>query len=322
MLPYCSSYAPDVWLCLRGLTVGTMSLWTTVACVYLVACMLPVSLSVPHLRANVAMVTLAGLEMFLVLVRSLWLDAPKLMIGAKYCRGMQVSISCWLYGTMACEITNRRLWTYGLLAPVLIGVTVLMTANVVVMLDDPIVDCHHSSWLVMSLASASLAVSFALSGSVVLKEIRAAKTIQRHAPKGLGTTPAELERSYQQLWLLIMVLSMAKTNMISSVLQLLYDLYITYLVTGDQNCTKLFYDDDDGAIEQIIRFLIAVGSFVYPEWVTLYVFYWIPRHQFSTQLDVPELDIVSDDDTYQLYQPLVTSPRPAIAPRAPTSHPA
>ncbi|EQC30565.1 hypothetical protein SDRG_11623 [Saprolegnia diclina VS20] len=303
MLPYCSSEAPDVWLCLRGLTVGTMSLWTTVACVYLVYIMLPGSIGSPHLRPNVLMVALAGIEMFLVLVRCLWLDAPKLMLGAKYCRGMQVAISCWLYGALACEITGKRVCLYGLLAPVLLGVAILMTADVVIMLDDPIVDCHHSSWLVMSLASATLAVSFAMSGSVVLREMKAAKSVQRNAIKGLlGISPNELEQSYKQLWLLLLA------NMISSLLQLSYDLYIAYIVVGDTNCTKLFYDDDDGAIEQFIRLCISIGSFVYPEWVTLYVFYWIPRHHFGTNLDVPELDIVSDDDTYQLYyQP--TSPR-------------
>ncbi|OQR91975.1 hypothetical protein THRCLA_08831 [Thraustotheca clavata] len=301
MLPYCSSDAPDVWLCLRGLTLGTISLWTTIICFYLVSIMLPLSITVAHLRSNVIMVLFTGVEMFLLLLRCLWLDEPKLMIGAKYCRAMQVAISCWLYGIMACEIMSKRSWINGLLAPVLAGVAILMTIDVVVLIKSVEVDCHHSSWLVMSVATATLAVSFSLLGSVVLKEFKSIRTLQRQIRKVLPN-PAEVEQSYHQLWLLVMA------NMISSVLQLVFDLYITYLAS-DQSCSRLFYDDNDGAFEQMIRFGFSLGSFVYPEWITLYVFYWIPRHQFSTKLDVPELDIISDDENYHLYQPLVNSPQ-------------
>ncbi|RHY11333.1 hypothetical protein DYB38_005901 [Aphanomyces astaci] len=287
MLPYCSSDASYTWMCLRGVVLGTLSLGTVVFCLYAIYIMLPACIQVSQHRPSMALVVLAALEMTCVLLRCVWVDEPKLMIAAKYCRGIQVSISCWLYGLMACDITGKRSLMYGLLMPLLVAVAVLMTADVLIMLNDPYVDCHHASWLVMSLASSTLAgatnrlhnasnphehvVSFAAAGGVVLKEIKLASAMQV-----LPTT--------------------IPTNMISSVLQLSYDLYITYVV-GDEPCAKIFYDDDDGAIEQIVRLGLALATFVYPEWVTVYVFFWSSRHNYATHhMDVPDIESTTDDE--------------------------
>ncbi|RHY29410.1 hypothetical protein DYB32_009690 [Aphanomyces invadans] len=244
MLPYCTSDASYTWMCLRGVVLGTLSLGTVVFCLYAIYTMLPACLNLSQYRPHMALIVLAALEMTCVLLRCAWVDEPKLMIAAKYCRGIQVSISCWLYGQMACEFSSKKSLVFGLLVPLLVAVAVLMTVDVIIMLNDPYVDCHHASWLVMSLASSTLA----------------------------GTV----------------------TNMISSVLQLSYDLYITYVV-GDEPCAKIFYDDNDGAIEQIVRLGLALATFVYPEWVTVYVFFWSARHTFATHhLDVP--DIAADDE--------------------------
>ncbi|RHY52663.1 hypothetical protein DYB30_010254 [Aphanomyces astaci] len=194
MLPYCSSDASYTWMCLRGVVLGTLSLGTVVFCLYAIYIMLPACIHVSQHRPSMALVVLAALEMTCVLLRCVWVDEPKLMIAAKYCRGIQVSISCWLYGLMACDITGKRSLMYGLLMPLLVAVAVLMTADVLIMLNDPYVDCHHASWLVMSLASSTLAgatnrlhnasnphehvVSFAAAGGVVLKEIKLASAMQ------------------------------------------------------------------------------------------------------------------------------------------------
>ncbi|KAF0719054.1 Aste57867_1315 [Aphanomyces stellatus] len=284
MLPYCSENdVSATWMCFRGVILGLLSLWTAVLCVYAISIMLPASIRLPQFRPSVALVVLAALEMTCILFRCLWVNEPKLMIFAKYCRGLQVSISCWLYGRLACDITGKKSLVYGLLLPLLVGVAMLMTVDVLVMLDDPIVDCHHTSWLIMSLASATLAVSFASAGLVVLKELKSAAVVQRHTFQSFVSHHKELDKTYQQLWMLVL------TNMVSSLLQLSYDLYIAYFV-GDQPCSQIFYDDKDGTLEQVIRLLFAFASFVYPEWITIYVFFWSQRHQFSTHLDVPDFD--------------------------------
>ncbi|ETV86318.1 hypothetical protein H257_02726 [Aphanomyces astaci] len=290
MLPYCSSDASYTWMCLRGVVLGTLSLGTVVFCLYAIYIMLPACIHVSQHRPSMALVVLAALEMTCVLLRCVWVDEPKLMIAAKYCRGIQVSISCWLYGLMACDITGKRSLMYGLLMPLLVAVAVLMTADVLIMLNDPYVDCHHASWLVMSLASSTLAVSFAAAGGVVLKEIKLASAMQRHLHQTLISHHKELDHTYHQLWWLVVI------NMISSVLQLSYDLYITYVV-GDEPCAKIFYDDDDGAIEQIVRLGLALATFVYPEWVTVYVFFWSSRHNYATHhMDVPDIESTTDDE--------------------------
>ncbi|KAG9407846.1 hypothetical protein AC1031_021085 [Aphanomyces cochlioides] len=283
MLPYCSSDPSEIWMCLRGVVLGVLSLWTVLFCIYALYIMIPTSVHLAQYRTSVALVLLAGLEMTCVLFRCLWVNEPKLMLVAKYCRGIQVSISCWLYGRLACDITGKRSLVYGLLVPLLLAVSILMTADVIIMLDDAQVDCHHSSWLVMSVATATLAVSFAAAGTIVLKEIKAASVIQRHTFQALVSHHKELDQTYQLLWMLVL------TNMGSSLVQLSFDLYTTYFV-GNQPCSKMFYDDDDSAIEQITRLGFALLSFVYPEWVTLYVFFWSARHQYAMHLDVPDLD--------------------------------
>ena len=156
MLPYCSSEDP-IWMCMRGFLLGSVSLCTLIFCLYAAYRMLPVSITHIQHRASIGLILLAAIEMLLLFLRCLLMHEPKLMIGAKYCRGVQIAVSCWLYGRLACDITSARSIMYGLLIPLLAGISILMTADVIVMLQDPVIDCHHSSWLVMSTASAVLA---------------------------------------------------------------------------------------------------------------------------------------------------------------------
>lgn len=43
-------------------------------------------------------------------------------------------------------------------------------------------------------------------------------------------------------------------------------------------------------MEQLLRFILVVVGYILPECMTWLVFYWIPRRQFSTSLDIPDLN--------------------------------
>jgi hypothetical protein len=59
----------------------------------------------------------------------------------------------------------------------------------------------------------------------------------------------------------------------------------------------MFFKDGSGALEQLFRFVVSLVSYVLPNWATIYVFYLLPRFQFSTALDVPDMAL---DDSYEL----------------------
>lgn len=64
-----------------------------------------------------------------------------------------------------------------------------------------------------------------------------------------------------------------------------------YTRAGTESCDSMFFEDGAGALEQAVRLLVSVVSYLLPNWATIYVFYVLPRFQFSTALDL-ELDVV------------------------------
>lgn len=76
----------------------------------------------------------------------------------------------------------------------------------------------------------------------------------------------------------------------------------------------MFFDENGGLIEQSVRLAISIGTYLVPNWGALYVFYVLPRFQFSTVLDVPGL-VMDDEHEEALYELLpadeYVSPRPS-----------
>lgn len=61
--------------------------------------------------------------------------------------------------------------------------------------------------------------------------------------------------------------------------------------TGLKTCDSLFFEDGSGLLEQTARLLVSMVTFLLPNWAVLYVFYLLPRFQFTTTLDIPDLDV-------------------------------
>lgn len=66
--------------------------------------------------------------------------------------------------------------------------------------------------------------------------------------------------------------------------------------TALQSCDSLFFEDNSGLLEQTARLLVSIITFLLPNWAVLYVFYLLPRFQFATTLDIPELVALEEDE--------------------------
>ncbi|RLN86270.1 hypothetical protein BBJ28_00025666 [Nothophytophthora sp. Chile5] len=182
LLPDCDDlFSPDgsLLVCARSLSFGTFCLVTLVAAIYGFQRILPVFLNSQWYLANLCMLALAVLQMALLAYECLIQNSPKILVLAKYFRGIQVAISCVLYGKSAGELLVNR---------------------------------------------------------------------------------SRLE------------------------------------------CDSMFFSEDAGLLEQSVRLVISIVTYLVPNWAVLYVFYVLPRFQFSTVLDVPGLleEEEGDEAAYEL----------------------
>ncbi|KAF1318202.1 hypothetical protein FI667_g14160, partial [Globisporangium splendens] len=71
-----------------------------------------------------------------------------------------------------------------------------------------------------------------------------------------------------------------------------------------QTCNSMFFEDGSGVFEQTVRLVVSIVSYLVPNWATIYVFYVLPRFQFSTALDVPDFNNLAapdrDESAYEL----------------------
>ncbi|KAJ0403829.1 hypothetical protein ATCC90586_000495 [Pythium insidiosum] len=248
------------------ISFGSACLFTLVASVYACNRIIPIFISTGWYGTNLIMLGLTVLQMAFLVYECFIQNTAKILVIAKFCRALQVAVSCMLYGRLACDMINRSRLYYQLLAPIVITTMVATAIDVVfvIVLEDEI-DCHHVSWLISSMASFVLSSSFALAGRVVLDEIKNASRMQ--------------------------------CNVVSTTFQVAVDIYVTYGVVGRKTCNSMFFEDGSGAFEQFGRFIVSLVSFLVPNWATLFVFFLLPRHQFSTALDVPDL---AQEDSYEL----------------------
>ncbi|DBA00323.1 TPA: hypothetical protein N0F65_001518 [Lagenidium giganteum] len=295
-LPECHEVFDDtssIWMCARSISFGIFCLMTMAVAVVGCQRILPIFWATQWYATNMLMLALTVLQMALLVYECFIQNSSKLLVVTKYCRGVQVAISCMLYGKLACDLMNRSKLYDRVLAPIVVATMGLMTVDalMVLLLEDEI-DCHHLTWIVMSMAGAVLAVSFALPGRIVLEEIKSTSRLQQKFLSTVSSAVAELEQSHHQLWILLLF------NMISTMSQLLVDVYVTYGVVGSRTCNSMFFEDGSGVFEQTLRLAISLVSYVLPNWAIIYVFFLLPRFQFSTALDLPDLSL--DDHAYQL----------------------
>lgn len=93
-----------------------------------------------------------------------------------------------------------------MLLPAITIVFIVMTVNLFVMLGADQVDCHHMSWLVMSISCTILTAGFVMSGQIIMEKIKANANKQYHYQLLLDSgAQKELDQTYEQLWVLLVV---------------------------------------------------------------------------------------------------------------------
>uniref|UniRef100_H3GII5 Pseudouridine synthase RsuA/RluA-like domain-containing protein n=1 Tax=Phytophthora ramorum TaxID=164328 RepID=H3GII5_PHYRM len=112
-----------------------------------------------------------------------------------------------------------------------------------------------------------------------------------------------IKREFELLWDEGRIWVLLICNLVSTSLQLAVDAYLSLGVGGKtRECDSMFFDDNGGLFEQSLRLVISTGTYLVPNWGALYVFYVLPRFQFSTVLDMPGLlmDDECDEAAYEL----------------------
>ncbi|KAJ8533266.1 hypothetical protein ON010_g13988 [Phytophthora cinnamomi] len=170
--------------------------------------------------------------------------------------------------------------------------TVAMTADALLVVGayDKI-DCHHITWMAMSVTGVVLTVSV---GSRL-----------RHTwPSGSRGDQFYRDKAAQE------IPGFRRADRAGAVAP-------PALGSPDRKkreCDSMFFDENGGLMEQSVRLAISIGTYLVPNWGALYVFYVLPRFQFSTVLDVPGL-VMDDEHEEATYELLpadeYVSPRPS-----------
>uniref|UniRef100_K3X5P3 THH1/TOM1/TOM3 domain-containing protein n=1 Tax=Globisporangium ultimum (strain ATCC 200006 / CBS 805.95 / DAOM BR144) TaxID=431595 RepID=K3X5P3_GLOUD len=290
VLPECHDLLGEsgsTWMCARSLSFGSFCLATLA--LGLIGCrkILPVFLSTHWYFTNLCMLALSVLQMVLLVYECFIMNSSKILVVVKYCRGVQIAMSCMVYGKLACDTMNRSKMYFNVLAPIVGATMLLMTYMAMQVVVSEEIDCHNLSWLVMSMTGVILA------GKPELVFI----CIQKYL-SSVSSSVTELEQSHHQLWILLVC------NLVSNSFQLVIDIYVTYGLAGAQTCNSMFFEDGSGVFEQTVRLVVSVVSYLVPNWATIYVFYVLPRFQFSTALDVPAFENLAvldrDESAYEL----------------------
>lgn len=88
-----------------------------------------------------------------------------------------------------------------------------------------------------------------------------------------------------------MTRSPPQVNSSASVLQLSLDLIVGLQYSESRGCQLL-----ESQNAMVLLFLIALRilSYAIPVWVIVYTFYWLPRRQYTTDMDL-HLDAITED---------------------------
>lgn len=152
LLPYCDTVDSA---CVRSWSVGGLSVAIIVCTVFALRWICPIVVkSNKWYLINVVMLVLSLLQMILLTIQMLVYTIAPFM--ENYFRAMQIWISCVLYGKLAMDMLHRPKWFFTVLAPIMAIAMLIMTGNVLVMMRESYIDCHHVSWLVLSVVTCIL----------------------------------------------------------------------------------------------------------------------------------------------------------------------
>lgn len=214
----------------------------------------------------------------------------RIAIAARYFRGLQMLLACLVYTRLACEAMDKMYLVGKVLLPGLSFIFVYLSVIFIVAMFTDEIDCHHPAELLMSISMVAVAACFTTAGYFVMRVINQATSKSVHQDTLMGPEQGELVQKRKQLWSLLLV------NVASSIFLIVFDVYRLSIYDPNGEC-QIVPEGDESAVVQLLRFCMRMIAFLIPVWNTLYVFWYIERRQFTTQMDV-SLDGYSelDDD--------------------------
>eukprot|EP00947_MAST-08B_sp_MAST-8B-sp1_P003881 g3881.t1 len=282
-IPACA--AGDSADCGRELSLGLLSLGT---CVGLLVCVFRVYKTFRETRgqhaANLIILILAVLQTLFSSIRHLAVREERLVYFVDFFRVSQNSLVCLIYANMACHSLQRQGLFKRAVMPFFVVVWVYLVSVLVgtlVSIGSSAASCFHPSWLLMSGSDCLLVILFALASCAVMKEIRSVSDVKTLLTSFVSREQSSLEQTKRSIYVLLAV------TVVSATLEFSLDAYLFSLSEEDVgDCLVL--SSQDGAGTEILRVILSVLSFLCPVWAAAYVFYFIPRYQYSAKARVEE----------------------------------
>lgn len=297
LFPYC--YAASAgdgndygWDCFRGVTLGLFNLGAFVYCAYASSRIARMCYRTRGWYAlNLLMLMLASVQCLLTGVKYTFVKEQRLSFAAAYLRGLQSLLTCLFYGRAAAETLGSKRAYYRWLVPLLAILTLYLSILFLVALSLDEIPCHHTTWLLMSGSQMFITVVFAISGIFVMRDLYYApgSIIRRDYTEAIDGEQFEVKLQRTALKVLLFF------NALGATLQLVLDSWLQhkFRVTGECH----FLDTPE---EELLRLTLKLFSYDVPVIATIYVFYYLPRRQFDTELEVTldesvRLDTIEDE---------------------------
>lgn len=288
--PYCTGQ--NDWDCIRGVMLSLLSIATTIACMYCLGKIIRVWVSTRWYSLNIFMILMGLMQTLLESIHYTFMRDSRMSVSVKFLRSLQSTITLYLYGRLALQSKQRDDLISKVLLPAAIGYVIYNVIIFASVMTSERVDCFHPTWLIMSVSNLVSAIPFTISGCIVMRELGLAASLKvRYSTLLEGDQAALVQRRHQVTVLLT-------ANTVGAIFQLALDIYQRFMFEAQQDCIVLTKDDAAGA--QLLQILLQLLSTLLPVWVLLYVFYWVPRHQYDTNLDVDlpesEFELLAADD--------------------------
>jgi len=216
--------------------------------------------------------------------------SSKLSFCVNYCRELANVFTFYVYARIAAETLGRPAIVKRVVNPGAALLALYLSVLLVLALGSSSLDhyCGDSDgplvWFMMSISAVVTTISLLVVGSVMIVQInRAANTAAQYTELVSGGQH-QLTMRRKQLYTLLVV------NAVGSVVQMSYGAYVQSRSAGDgagsqgSDCHPAGTSGE--AETEMIKLLFNMLSYSVPVWAALYVFYWVPRHQYQKNLDL------------------------------------
>src|SRR5690606_33118339 len=136
--------------------------------------------------------------------------------------------------------------------------------------------CHHPGWLLLSISQFFVTMLFVAFGVLSMKEVYLLAEPTHQFSDVMSGAQQHVLVKRRELWILLIV------NTFAAFIQVASDAWLQHMYGLTGSCTSLETEN-----QEIGRICLTLIAFDLPVWAGLLVFFWFPRHQLSSELDIP-----------------------------------